>query len=195
MNQNNGSDSEVRDYVRNRMAADVPPDFTRDVMDDVHRTAQRRRRFAWPVGTALATFAAAIAVVVIGLGLIIQPGRVGSEQTPSPMPSPTTPPTVPLLIRNERHQAVTIEVTGRPAVTLDDCTEMVIELPLTGDWSISADGRVAYRSAELRASGVAAADNRWYPVVMLQGGEVPVLVFHEGGIPEAQVIEACRQGT
>lgn len=99
-----------------------------------------------------------------------------------------------MLIRNERHQAVTIEITGRPSVTLDDCTEMVVELPVTGDWSISADGRVAYRSAELRASGVADADNR-YPVVMLQGGVEPVMVLRETGIPEAQVNEACRQGT
>lgn len=103
-------------------------------------------------------------------------------------------PSVPVLIRNERHEAVTIEITGSPAVTLDDCTEMVVELPVTGEWSISADGLVAYRSAELRASGLADSDSR-YPVVMLQGGVQPVLIFDEAGIPEAEVIEACRQGT
>ena len=95
MNQNDERDREVRDYVRNRMAADMPPEFTRDVMNDVHRTNQRGRGFAWALFTGLATVAAAIAVVVIGLGLINQPDGVGSQPTPStgqstePTPSPT----------------------------------------------------------------------------------------------------------
>lgn len=86
MNENDGHDREVREYVRKRMAADMPPEFTRDVMSDVHRTPQRRRGFAWPM---LATIAAATAVVVIGLGLINRPD-VGSGPLPSASSSPST---------------------------------------------------------------------------------------------------------
>ena len=92
MNENDGRDREVLEYVRNRMVADLPPEFTRDVMDDVHRTTQRRRGFAWPILAGLATVAAAVAVVVIGLGLINRPGGVGSESTPSPSASPSATP-------------------------------------------------------------------------------------------------------
>ena len=74
MNENDVQDREVLDYVRNRMAADMPPEFTRDVMNDVQRTPQRRRGFAWPIFTGLATVAAAAAIVIIGLGLV---GRDG----------------------------------------------------------------------------------------------------------------------
>jgi hypothetical protein len=132
--------------------------------------------------------AAVTAVVTASLvGLLILTGPNIGE-------GPSVGPSIPVLIRNERHEAVTIEITGRPSVTLDDCTEMVVELPVNGEWSISADGRVAYSSAELRASGVADRDSR-YPVVMFQGGVQPVLVSREGGVPDPQVIEACRQGT
>ena len=88
MNENDVQDREVLDYVRNRMAADLPPEFTRDVMDDVHRTTQRRRGVAWPILTGLATVATAVAVVVIGLGLLNPPGDVGSQPTPSASASP-----------------------------------------------------------------------------------------------------------
>ncbi len=88
MNENDGRDREVRVYVRNRMAADMPPEFTRDVMNDVHRTTQRRRGFAFPILAGLGTVAAAAAVVVIGLGLINPQGPTGSEPTPSASPSP-----------------------------------------------------------------------------------------------------------
>jgi len=87
MNKNDVQDREVLEYVRNRMAADMPPEFTRDVMNDVHRTTQRRRGFAWPMVTGLATVAAAVAVVVIGLGFINQPNDVGAGPSASSSPS------------------------------------------------------------------------------------------------------------
>jgi hypothetical protein len=91
MNQNDVQDREVLDYVRNRMAADMPPEFTRDVMNDVQRTPQRRRGFGWPVFTGLATVAAATAIVIIGLNLVGGDG-VGSDPTQTPTPSPTVAP-------------------------------------------------------------------------------------------------------
>ncbi len=95
MNRNDERDREVRDYLRDRMAADMPPEFSTDVMDDVHRTNQRGRRSAWPIFAGLGTVAAAIAVVVIGLGLIDQPDGIGSDPTPSvtASPEPTVSPT------------------------------------------------------------------------------------------------------
>lgn len=92
MNENDGRDREVRGYVRNRMAADMPPEFTRDVMNDVRRTTQGRRGIAWPIFTGLATVAAAVAVVVIALGLIYQSNGVGSEPSPSSSPSESASP-------------------------------------------------------------------------------------------------------
>ena len=88
MNENDVQDREVRDYVRNRMVADMPPEFTRDVMNDVQRTPQRRRGFAWPIVTGLATVAAAVAAVVIGLGLLNPQDPVGSDPTPTASASP-----------------------------------------------------------------------------------------------------------
>ncbi|MGZ8724721.1 MAG: hypothetical protein ACXWYG_11845, partial [Aeromicrobium sp.] len=90
MNENDVQDREVREYVRNRMAAEMSPEFTRDVMNDVQRTPQRRRGFALPIVTGLATVAVAAAVVIIGLGLLNDNGGVGSD--PTPTPSPTAAP-------------------------------------------------------------------------------------------------------
>jgi hypothetical protein len=93
MNENDGGDREVREYVLNRMAADMPPEFTRDVMNDVQRTRQRGRGFAWPIFTGLATVAAAIAVVIIGLGFLNQADGIGSQPSASPSGSVSPAPT------------------------------------------------------------------------------------------------------
>ena len=117
MNENDVQDREVLEYVRNRMAADMPPEFTRDVMNDVHRTTQRRGGFGWPIFTGLATVAAAVAVVVIGLGLINQPNGVGSEPSSSPSPSEsasseaTLSPTPEASASAEQAPSATVEPT------------------------------------------------------------------------------------
>ena len=111
MTQNDGRDREVRDYVRNRMAADMPPEFTRNVMNDVHRTPQRRRGFAWPILAPLVTVAAAVAAVVIGLGLLNQPDDLGSAPTPSATSSPSMSP------RSTPEASVTDEPTPSPTVS------------------------------------------------------------------------------
>lgn len=77
-------DQEVRGYVRNRMAGEIPPEFVGNVMNDVHRTDQRRRNAAWPILTGLATVAAAVVIVVLGLNLLNRNGGVGAEATPTP---------------------------------------------------------------------------------------------------------------
>lgn len=95
MNDNDAREQEVRSYVRNRMAGDIPPEFTGNVMNQVQRTNQRRRGFAWPIFAALATVAAAALAVTIGLNLINQDG-VGSEPTSTlaPSASASTTPSV-----------------------------------------------------------------------------------------------------
>ena len=115
MNENDGHDREVRDYVRNRMAADMPPEFTRDVMNDVQRTPQRRRGGAWPIFTGLATVTAAVAAVVIGLALLNQPDEVGTgSPTPSASASPeaTQSPTPEASATKEATPSATAEPTS-----------------------------------------------------------------------------------
>jgi hypothetical protein len=86
----------VRDYVSQRMNAEMPPDFVGGVMNEVRHTPQRGRWRGWPMVAGLATVAAAVAAVGIGLSLV-RPGGVGSA-SPSPtvvsQPSPTPAPSV-----------------------------------------------------------------------------------------------------
>lgn len=99
-------------------------------------------------------------------------------------------PTAPVLVKNERHQAVTLEVPGQEAFVLADCTDVLLSLPATGEWTIVADGQVAYTAAELRAGE---PRDGTYPEVMLQGGVVPAMVFERRGIPEPSGVNpACR---
>lgn len=78
---------EIRSYVRSRMSGDLPPQFVEDVMHDVSRTPQRGRGWTgWPMLAGLATAAAAVAVVVIGLS-VIDGNRFGNGATPTPSAS------------------------------------------------------------------------------------------------------------
>ena len=190
----------VRDGFREALDHELGPDPIWAGSSAARRVAEmERRRRRWPLrALAVAALIGATGGVaaMLGGGQSEVPPPEALASPPEVLASPLEASEIPVLIRNERHEAVTIRITGRPSVTLDDCTEMVVELPVTGVWSIFADGRVAYGSAALRASGFTGADrDKRYPVVMFQGGVMPVLVFHEGGIPEATVIEACRQGT
>ena len=100
-------------------------------------------------------------------------------------------PIARVLVQNERHQAITLEVTGQAPITLADCTDVLLSLPATGEWTILADGRVAYSAAAWRT---AEPRDRTYPVVLLQGGVEPIFVFEERGIPEASGVNpACRE--
>ena len=83
MNQNDARDRQIRDHVRGRMGADAPPEFTGNVMTEIHRSPQRRRGLAWPIATGLVTVAAAAAVVAIGLGLLDGKTDVGVGPSPS----------------------------------------------------------------------------------------------------------------
>lgn len=101
MNQQHEHDDDgtrkVRDYVSQRMNADMPPDFVGGVMNEVRQTPQRNRWSGWPVVATLATTAAAVAVVGIGLGLVDGRDGVGSvspSPTPISQPSATAEPTV-----------------------------------------------------------------------------------------------------
>lgn len=128
MNDHDARDREVRDYVRNRMAADVPPGFNRDVMNQVQRTDQRRRGFAWPIFTSIATVAAAVALVVIGLGLLNgSDDGVGAEPTSSASASPANSPSPsPSAEASAPEESASAEPTPSP-------TSSPIAEPTTGD--------------------------------------------------------------
>ena len=73
--------------MRNRMAGEVPPEFVGSIMNVVHQTDQRRHSTAGPVLAGLATVAAAIVIVVVGLNLLNRDGGVGADATPTPAAS------------------------------------------------------------------------------------------------------------
>jgi hypothetical protein len=91
MNERDDGTRKVRDYVSQRMNAEMPPDFVGGVMNEVRQTPQRGRWRGWPLVAGLATVTAAVAAVGISLSLA-RPGGVGST-SPSPtvvsVPSPT----------------------------------------------------------------------------------------------------------
>jgi hypothetical protein len=92
MNDKPGTD-EVTSYVRDRMKQEPPPDFVAGVMSEVRDTPQHGRRWTiWPVVAGLATVAAAVAVVGVGLTLLDR-GGVGSGETVIPSPSVVVTPT------------------------------------------------------------------------------------------------------
>ena len=104
----------------------------------------------------------------------------------------TMGPTVEVLVQNERHEAVTLEVAGQAPITLADCTDVLLSLPATGEWTILVDGREAYSATAWRA---AEPRDRTYPVVLLQGGVEPIFVYEERGLPEAAGVNpVCRGG-
>jgi hypothetical protein len=88
MNQHDARDRNLHDYVRTRMAADAPPEFTRSVMDTIDRTPQRRRS-GWPMLASVATVAAAVVAVVIGLSLLGGGPDVGLDPSASASASPS----------------------------------------------------------------------------------------------------------
>lgn len=101
-----------------------------------------------------------------------------------------TGPIAQVLVKNERHQAVTLDVTGQAPFVLADCTDVLLSLPVPGEWTILADGQEAYSAAAWRAAD---HRDRTYPVVLLQGGIEPIFVYEERGLPEAAGVNPeCR---
>lgn len=85
-------DEEVTSYVRDRMTDDLPHDFVEAVMTEVQYTPQRSGGWGgWPWVAGLATAAAAVVAVAIGLS-IVQPDQVGSSPSPTPSAAPTVTP-------------------------------------------------------------------------------------------------------
>jgi hypothetical protein len=83
MNQPDDGNRKVRNYVSQRINAEMPPDFVGGVMSEVRRTTQRGRWRGWPLVASFATIAAAVAVVGIGLSLVDDGSGVGSSVEPS----------------------------------------------------------------------------------------------------------------
>ncbi|MDQ3688809.1 MAG: hypothetical protein M3406_01985 [Chloroflexota bacterium] len=97
MNGRDEGTGEVRDYVRQRMNTEMPPDFVGEVMHEVLRTPQRGGWGGWPIVAGLATVAAAVVAVGIGLS-VAGPGGTGSTSPPptvsvsqAPAPSASQP--------------------------------------------------------------------------------------------------------
>lgn len=84
-------DSNLRSYLRDRMAGDLPSNFAREVMDDVHRTNQAGRGAGWRIFAGLTTVALAALIVVVGLGLV-ERGDVGEAPTASSATTPSGSP-------------------------------------------------------------------------------------------------------
>lgn len=82
-------DSNLRSYLRDRMAGDLPSNFAREVMNDVHRTNQAGRGAGWRIFAGLATVALAAVIVVVGLGLVNRESDVGDAPTPSGATTPS----------------------------------------------------------------------------------------------------------
>lgn len=126
MNQRDDETEEVRSYVSQRMSGDLPPNFVEDVMQDVSRTPQRGRGWAgWPMVAGLATVAAAIAVVAIGLS-IFDSNQFGSRETPTPSASSTPSISAP---PNASDTPVP-EPSGSPDAAPSPPEVIVFELPM-----------------------------------------------------------------
>ncbi len=98
--------------------------------------------------------------------------------------------TAPVVVRNERHQAVTMEIRGQQPFVLADCTDVLLSLPANGDWMVVADGLVVYDAADWRAGR---PRDGTYAEVTLQGGVEPVIVSEKPGVAEAAGVNpACR---
>ena len=118
MNRNDQDPEEVRSYVRDRMAGDLPPEFIGDVMNDVHRTPQRRRGSGgWPILAGLGTVVAAAALVIIVLPLLDGDG-VGEGPSPTASASVSaeaSPTSVPSEAQSQGESAsASVEATEEP---------------------------------------------------------------------------------
>lgn len=127
MSRNDEGTGKVRDYVRQRMNREMPPDFVGEVMHEVRRTPQRSRWAGWPLVASVATVAAAVAAVGIGLSLV-RPGGVGSG---SPSPTVLTPSTAP----SGAAETSAPSVSAEPSVS----TEPVPSGPFGPVWHMAPD--------------------------------------------------------
>lgn len=113
MNQQHGQDDgtgKVRDYMSQRMNAEMPPDFVGGVMNEVRQTPQRNRWSGWRLLATLATAAAAVAVVGIGLGLVDGRNGVGSvSPSPTPIIQPSATP-----VAGEADETLAPSVSAEP---------------------------------------------------------------------------------
>jgi hypothetical protein len=181
MNHRDDGTEEVRNYVRNRMSGDLPSQFVEDVMHDVSHTPQRGRGWTgWPMVAGLATVAAAIAVVAIGLS-ILDNNQVGSGETPTPSasssPSISAPPSA--------SETPMPEPSTSPDVVASPPEVIAFELPMI---AVTTTDGVEVREAPSAdaplVSGERHSDPATVPDVELAAGE-PVIstlgpVFADG---------------